>query len=212
MSLPKRLFVTGTDTGIGKTVLSGILTQGLQARYWKPVQSGLEEQTDSEWISAATQCDEDRIFPERFRLNEPMSPHASAEIDGVEIALHDFHWPEGAEDPDQPLVVEGAGGIHVPLNNRDMMVDLIRQLRLPVIIASRSTLGTLNHTLLTVEALRTRGINIAGIVLNGPEHPSNLETLQRMTELPVWGPIPEVTEEWSPEVLQRLFDELFETN
>ncbi|MGM0588925.1 MAG: dethiobiotin synthase [Bacteroidota bacterium] len=211
MKLPSQIFVTGTDTGIGKTVIAGILTQGLNAHYWKPVQSGLDEQTDSEWVADVIDNGSERVLPERYRLNEPMSPHASAEIDGVEIGLHDFMIPEGFRETDKPLIVEGAGGIHVPLNDRDMMVDLMRQLGLPVLVVARSTLGTLNHTLLTIEALRSRTIPVLGIVLNGPQQESNQSTLQRMTGLPVLGPLPEVIEDWTPELLQHWFEQLFET-
>src|SRR6056297_84569 len=139
---PSKIFVSGTDTGIGKTVVSAMMTLGQSATYWKPIQSGLEEETDTEFVRRVTGLSDEHFMPERFRLQEPLSPHASAEIDGVTISLDDFQLPEAGTNN---LVVEGAGGLLVPLNDNDMIIDLIERFQLPVLLVSRSELGTLNH-------------------------------------------------------------------
>lgn len=171
---PNQLFVTGTDTEIGKTVISATLCRGLNAEYWKPVQAGTDPRTDSEAVAAWAGMDSNRIHPETYRLHEPMSPHASARLEGVEIAMEAFTLPAG---PENRLIVEGAGGILVPLNREKMILDLMIQLDLPVLLVARSTLGTLNHTLMSLEVMRSRGLTIWGVVLNGPHHPSNEEAI-----------------------------------
>lgn len=183
ISLPKTIFVSGTDTGIGKTLVSAMLMSALDASYWKPIQSGLEEETDSEFIKRVTEADDEKIIPERFRLNEPMSPHAAADIDGVNIDLADFNVPEFHTSN---LIVEGAGGLWVPINWHQNMMDLIEHLSVPVLLVARSGLGTLNHTLLSIEALLHRNIEIIGVILNGPHHPSNKKTIEHFGKTDVW--------------------------
>lgn len=173
---PPAFFVTGTDTGIGKTVVSAMLTKALNATYWKPIQAGLEEETDTEFVKRTTAFAASQIMPERYRLQTPMSPHGAAAIDGVEIALNDFSLPEYSTDH---LVVEGAGGLMVPINDEKMIIDLISHLNLPVVLVARSTLGTLNHTFLSLEALRKRDIPILGVVMNGPKHESNYKAIKQ---------------------------------
>jgi len=180
--LPKVIFVSGTDTGIGKTVVSAMLTAGLEASYWKPIQSGLEEETDTEFVRRVAEAPEERIIPERYRLNEPLSPHASAEIDGVSISLDDFELPGFSTDH---LVIEGAGGLLVPINGEDMIIDLIQKLDVPVLLVVRSELGTLNHTFLSLEALRSRDIPILGVIMNGPKNESNRKAIEKYGELKV---------------------------
>ena len=183
MTFPEKLFITGTDTEIGKTLVSATLMSALDATYWKPVQAGIEEETDTEFVKRLSEKNDDCFVEERFRLNTPMSPHASADIDNVEISLDDFELPSFET---KHLLIEGAGGLIVPLNWHDMVIDLIKKLDIPVLLVARSTLGTLNHTLLSVEALRSRGIDIFGIVISGPKHESNRETLSHFTKLPVF--------------------------
>jgi len=180
--LPKVIFVSGTDTGIGKTVVSAMLTAGLEASYWKPIQSGLEEETDTEFVRRVAEAPEERIIPERYRLNEPLSPHASAEIDGVSISLDDFELPGFSTDH---LVIEGAGGLLVPINGEDMIIDLIQKLDVPVLLVVRSELGTLNHTFLSLEALRSRDIPILGVIMNGPKNESNRKAIEKYGEIKV---------------------------
>ncbi|MFN1833932.1 dethiobiotin synthase [Balneola sp. MJW-20] len=181
--LPSRIFVSGTDTGIGKTVVSAMLMSSLDATYWKPTQSGLDEETDTQFVQRVSEVPESRIIPERYRLNEPMSPHSAADIDNVKISLNDFQLPEYDTDH---LIVEGAGGLWVPINWKESMMDLILHLNIPVLLVARSTLGTLNHTLLSLEALRNRGIDIIGVVMNGPEHEENKKTIEHFGNVKVW--------------------------
>ncbi len=128
MEFPKEFFITGTDTDIGKTLVSGMLMSALDATYWKPIQAGLEEETDTEFVQRVSKADDSRIMPERFRLETPMSPHAAADIDGIEINLADFVLPEHNT---KHLIVEGAGGLIVPINWKETVLDLIEHLNLP---------------------------------------------------------------------------------
>ena len=176
--LPPRIFVTGTDTGVGKTLVSAVLMSGLGGTYWKPVQSG--EPGDTEWVREATGLPESHFARETYRFRRPLSPHAAAALEGVEIALGAFAVP--ASDR---LIVEGAGGVLVPLNERHLMVDLMVQLALPVLLVARSGLGTINHTLLSLGALRRRQVQVAGVVLNGPRNPANEEAVARFGQVPV---------------------------
>lgn len=176
MDLPSRFFVTGTDTGVGKTVVSAILAAGRKAAYWKPVQSGLEEPTDTGWVRRVTGLPDHLFIPETYRLNRPLSPHVSAALDGVTISLAAFELP----DPDTfpRLVVEGAGGVMVPLNGTHLMTDLMRHLNLPVLLVARSGLGTINHTLLSLEKLVRSGLDVFGVVLNGPKNQLNKQAIE----------------------------------
>lgn len=202
---PSAFFVTGTDTGIGKTVVSSILAKGLDATYWKPIQAGLEEETDTEFVRRTTGLPSSQIIPEQYRLNTPMSPHVAAEIDNVSIAIEDFKLPDFSTDH---LVVEGAGGLLVPINEQDMVTDLIAYLDLPVLLVVRSTLGTLNHTFLSLEALRRRNIPILGVVLNGPEHQSNRETIQQYGDVDILAEIQPIAD-IRPEPLKKMFEGRF---
>lgn len=180
----KGIFVTGTDTDVGKTVAAGILTQHLKATYWKPVQAGTDPTTDS--LTVAGWLGEDRVLPERHVLQAPRSPNQAAAREGRRLELADFTLPH----VDGPLVVEGAGGLLVPLNDRHLMIDLIAQLGLPAVLVARSGLGTLNHTLLSVAALKQRDIPLLGILLNGDAHEDNTRDLQHFGQVPILGRIP----------------------
>lgn len=164
-------FVTGTDTGIGKTVIAALLTLGLDGYYWKPIQSGTEDGTDRGCVAQWTGLGPERLLPEAYCMRLPLSPHSAAAAEGRTIELERCSPP--AWDRRRPLIVEGAGGLLVPLNARALMIDLLARLGLPAVLVARSTLGTINHTLLSLEALRARQITIAGVVLNGPSHPEN---------------------------------------
>jgi len=202
---PSAFFVTGTDTGIGKTVISAMLTRALNATYWKPIQAGLEEETDTEFVRRVTEFPDSQIEAEQYRLKTPMSPHGAAEIDGVTIELGDFILPDHSTNH---LVVEGAGGLLVPINERDMIIDLISFLQLPVVLVARSTLGTLNHTFLSLEALRRRNIPVLGVVMNGPRHQSNYEAIQHYGKIDVLAEIQEL-DVINPQTLQETFDREF---
>ncbi|HEX6981482.1 MAG TPA: dethiobiotin synthase [Balneolaceae bacterium] len=204
-NFPSAFFITGTDTGIGKTAISAMLAQGLNATYWKPIQAGLDEETDIQFVQRTTNLPDSHFIAERFRLQTPMSPHAAAEIDDVSIQLDDFTLPEYGT---KHLVVEGAGGLMVPINDEDMIIDLISYLSLPVVLVSRSTLGTLNHTFLSLEALRKRNIPILGVVLNGPKSESNRKAIEKYGEIRILAEI-EPIDEINSESLQTNFDEHF---
>jgi dethiobiotin synthetase len=185
-SLPPQLVVCGTDTDVGKTVVSALLVQGLGAHYWKPVQSGIEHGGDSGWIQALLDLPAERICPEGYRLTNPVSPHWAAELDGLHIEPERLALPKVAG----PLVVETAGGLLVPLRRDWLQIEQIAQWQRPVVLVARSGLGTLNHTLLSVEALRLRHIPLLGLVLNGPPHPDNPGTLAELSGAPVLAQLP----------------------
>lgn len=187
INIPPRFFITGTDTGVGKTLVSAILMAGLNAAYWKPVQSGTDEMTDSAWIRRVTGFAEDAFLPETYRLKQPLSPHAAAARDGVRIRLAAFDMPD--QDRYPRLIVEGAGGVMVPLNENQFMVDLMKYLDLPVLVVARSTLGTINHTLLTLEMLRQNKLEILGVVLNGPPDPINKNAIETYGRVPVMAEV-----------------------
>lgn len=182
-----QLFVTGIGTEIGKTVTSAVLVQALGADYFKPVQAGDLDRTDSDKIREWTDCR--HVHPEAFRLHTPMSPHAAADIDGVRIDLTDIQLPTTEND----LVVEGAGGLFVPLNHEDCIIDLIAELNIPVVLVSRNYLGSINHTLLSINALQARNIPIFGLIFNGKPTPTTEEIIVKMTGVPVLGRVEEMT-------------------
>lgn len=165
-----RIVVTGTDTGICKTIFSAGLAGFLGASYWKPVQAGLQEETDAQLVARLGGLPANRIVPERYRLRTPASPHQSAAIDGVRIDPAALDVPDVGE---RPLVIEGAGGLMVPLNDNTLYVDIFERWRLPVVLCARTALGTINHSLLSVEALRKRGIDIIGIAFIGDGNPES---------------------------------------
>lgn len=204
MAFPNHCFVTGTDTNVGKTVVSAMLTLGLNAAYWKPVQSGLEPATDTDYIRQVTGLDDSHFLPERFRLTQPLSPHAAAAIDGVKIDLADFQLPSPQKSH---LIVEGAGGIMVPLNDRHFVLDLIKHLNLPVCLVARSTLGTINHTLLSIAQLRRAEIPILGVILNGAKNPGNRAAIADYGQVPILGEL-EPLDPLNPDTLKQAFDRL----
>jgi dethiobiotin synthetase len=205
IDFPKNLFITGTDTGIGKTVVSAMLTLGLKATYWKPVQSGLDEETDTEAVKRWTHLPSSHFRPETYRLSEPLSPHASAAIDGVQIQMNDFRLPDYNTDH---LMIEGAGGVLVPLNEDSMMIDLMAQLQTSALIVVRSELGTLNHTFLTLEALRKRNIPIFGVIMNGPQNESNRKAIEDYGDVEVLGEL-EPMDEVNAQSLMKAFERIF---
>ena len=154
--------VTGTDTGIGKTIFSAALTGALQAHYWKPVQAGLDDGADRDQVAQLSGVPAAHILPEAYRLNTPCSPHRAAEIDGVTIDPARLALPDV-----RPLVIEGAGGALVPVTRSTTYADVFAMWNLPVIIVARTTLGTINHSLLTIEALRARNVPIHGVAFVG---------------------------------------------
>jgi len=184
---PKRLFVTGTDTEVGKTVVSAILMTGLKGTYWKPIQSGLDDITDTAWIKEKTELPDAHFLPETYRLTRPLSPHAAAAHDSIQIDLTVFKIPR--TKPSDTLIIEGAGGILVPLNDRHYMVDLIKKTNAPVILVTRSSLGTINHTLLSLEYLKQKKINVFGVVMNGEKNQENRDAIEKYGKIKVLAEI-----------------------
>lgn len=180
------LFVTGTDTDVGKTVVAAWLLAHLDASYWKPVQAGAEPETDSATVQRLAGVEADRILPEAYLLAEAIAPHEAAHRAGIAIDMTRLETPAC----DRLLVVEGAGGLMVPLNGDAFVIDLAEELQLPIVLVARSTLGTINHTLLSIEAIRRRGLPLAGVVVNGPETPHNRAAIERYGRVEVIAEIP----------------------
>lgn len=180
--MTRGVIVTGTDTGVGKTVFAAGLAAALGLHYWKPVQAGTDPEGDKE-TALHLGVPADRILPEAYRLATPASPHLAARIDGVEIGLDRLALPLiGA-----PMVVEGAGGVLVPLSETLLMADLFAYWRLPVILCARTALGTINHSLLSVEALRARGVPVLGIAFVGEAHAENERIIPWLAGVPSLG-------------------------
>ena len=170
------LIVTGTDTGIGKTVFAAGLAAALGAHYWKPIQAGVDPDGDKEEVARLSGLPATHILPEAYRLATPASPHLAARIDGVTIALDRLALPQVAG----LLVVEGAGGALVPLTDDLLYADLFARWEAPVVLVARTQLGTINHSLLSLEALRARGVPVLGIAFNGPPEPDSEATIARI--------------------------------
>lgn len=177
-----KIFVTGIGTDVGKTVASAIITEALEADYWKPVQAGDLLNSDSHKIRRYISNPRTVIHPSAYKLNTPASPHLSAMLDNIEIDLAKIKEPETSNY----LVIEGAGGLLVPLNGSDTIANLIKP-DYKVIVVSRHYLGSINHTLLTCEVIKNRGIAISGIIFNGDENPSTEEIILRKTGIPMIG-------------------------
>ena len=184
--MTRAMVITGTDTGIGKTVFAAGLAGALGGYYWKPVQAGTEDGTDSDTVARLSGLSPERILPEAYRLSTPASPHLAARLDGVEIDPARLALPE----VDGPLIVEGAGGALVPLTETLLFADVMARWQAPVIICARTGLGTINHCLLTVEALCARGVPLAGIVFIGGAHEENERIVPKLAGVPSLGRLP----------------------
>ena len=200
MAFP-RIIVTGTDTGIGKTVFAAALAGALGASYWKPVQAGLDpEGSDSDLVQRLGGLSRTQILPEAYRLRTPCSPHRAAEIDGVEIEPHWLALPEISG----PLVIEGAGGVLVPLNRQTTYADQFARWGCPVVLVARTQLGTINHSLLSLEALRARGVPVLGIAFVGDAVPDSEQTIAEMGQVRRLGRLP-LIEPLTPSALRAAF-------
>ena len=188
------LFVTGTDTHIGKTVTCAALLHRYRTlaplRYWKPVQTGIEQDDDTAEVRRLASCRDDEILAEGVRLPRPVSPHLAAKWSGRQITIGHLTGLLHSRPPSERWIIEGAGGVLVPLNDRDLMADLMRVLALPVLVVARSALGTINHTLLTVEALRARSLCVAGVVMVGDKNSDNRDAIEHYGAVPVLGELP----------------------
>ncbi|WP_426123837.1 dethiobiotin synthase [Pararhizobium sp. PWRC1-1] len=199
-----RFVVTGTDTGIGKTVFSAALAAALGGYYWKPVQSGLDEETDSQVVHRLGRLPPNRIVPEAYRLRTPASPHLAARLDHVEIE------PERLMPPvtDAPLIIEGAGGLLVPITETAVFADVFARWQIPVILCARTGLGTINHTLLSLEALRHRSIPVFGVVFIGDEQTETQRIIAAMGQVRILGRLPQI-DPLTPESLGQAFQKNF---
>ena len=200
-----RIIVTGTDTGIGKTVFAAGLTRLLDGVYFKPVQAGLEEETDTAVVQRLSGLPAIRMLPEIWRLTTPASPHLAAERDDITIDVKALTLPI----LDRPLIVEGAGGLMVPLTRDVLYIDVFASWRAPLVLCARTSLGTLNHTLLSLEALRRRAIPILGIALIGDAHADNERTLRKMGRVPILGRLPRL-DPLTPHSLAAAFSAAFQ--
>ena len=179
-------FVTGTDTDVGKTLTSAWLLTHLDGTYWKPIQAGTEPTTDSATVQRLAELPVGRVLPEAYLLPEPMAPHEAARRAGIALDMAKLQLPPH----DGLIVVEGAGGLMVPIADGAHMIDLADELELPLVLVARSTLGTINHTLLSLEAIRRRALPLAGVVISGPETPHNRAAIERYGQVEVIAEIP----------------------
>jgi len=203
--LPPQFVVAGTDTGVGKTLVSAMLAAGLDASYWKPIQSGLVGMTDTEVVRSLSGLPVDSFLPEAYRLGTPISPHASAALDGVVIELTHLRLPQVKGR----LIIEGAGGLMVPINDRALLIDVIRDWGLPVLLVARSRLGTINHTLLSLAALRSYGIGVVGVVMNGGSDAVSRRAIEFYGRVMVLAEIP-ILPELNSVSIQTAFTTLFD--
>jgi dethiobiotin synthetase len=179
-------FITGISTEVGKTIASAIITEALEADYWKPIQAGELDDSDTHKVTGLTSNQKTVFHPSAYDLNTPMSPHAAANIDGLTISVKKMKRPTTKNN----LVIEGAGGLLVPLNESETVADLIQPTD-KIILVSRHYLGSINHTLLTVEALKARNLHIHGILFSGAEHPTTESIISKMSGVPILGRIEE---------------------
>ncbi|NER17119.1 dethiobiotin synthase [Spongiivirga citrea] len=201
----KNIFVTGISTEVGKTIASAIIVEALEADYWKPIQSGDLDNSDTHKVEKLISNSRSVFHPNSYALKTPMSPHAAAEIDGVTIKLKDIQSPKTNNN----LVIEGAGGLLVPLNNKNTIADII----LPdykIVLVSRHYLGSINHTLLSIEYLKSKGLQVAGIIFSGAEHPTTETIIRKMTKTPIIGRIDE--EPYFDQNVIKEYAELFRGN
>lgn len=191
----KNYFITGIGTNIGKTIVSAILTEAIEADYWKPIQAGDLDNSDSLKIKNLISNTKTKIHQEAYQLKYAMSPHAAAKLEDIAIDLDKITLPPTTNN----LIIEGAGGLMVPLNNNDLIIDLIVKLESEVILVSQNYLGSINHTLLTALALLKNNIPVKGIIFNGNKNESSEKIILEYTKLKLLGRVDEttyVTKDW----------------
>ena len=177
----RSLFVTGVGTDVGKTVSCAVLVEALQGDYWKPIQCGSLNDSDSHKIDSWCRKHK-KIHPETYRLKAPKSPHIASSLEGIRIDLQKFEMPSCQSNH---LVIEGAGGVLVPLNDRDWVIDIPLKLNTPVVLVSKNYLGSFNHTFMSIEVMKHRGINIKGLIVNGPKDQETEDFIEKRTDIPV---------------------------
>lgn len=200
--IPSRLFVAGIDTDAGKTLVSALFVKGMGMDYWKPIQAGTEPHTDTEWVARATGLPKDHFHPEAFRLEWPASPHASAAREGIHIPATPPEFPIS----NRPLLIEGAGGLHVPLSEETLLIDWLEAWQIPVLLVAKTYLGCINHSLLSIESLRKRNIPLWGIVFNDGGRPESEGVIASFAKAPVLGNIPKL-QDLGPNGLQQAFEQ-----
>ena len=200
----KTYFITGISTEVGKTVASAIITEALEAAYWKPVQAGELDNCDTKKVERLVSNSKSKFYPNAYALKTPMSPHGAADIDGVKIDVKKIKPPKTKNH----LVIEGAGGLLVPLNDNDTILDLIKS-EYKVIVVSRHYLGSINHTLLMVNLLKEKGFDVS-ILFNGNKHKTTEDIIKKMTQAPVIGRIEE--EPYFDKSVVKEYAELFKEN
>jgi dethiobiotin synthase len=186
-----RFFITGTDTGVGKTVVSALFCAAFDALYWKPIQTGIREGSDRSTVMKLAQIPLTRTIPEVYTFGPPVSPHLAARLANVRIELTKIRVPEIIRsNAQESLIIEGAGGALVPINRTQCMTDLMRQLTFPVLLVSRTALGTINHTLLSLAALRASHLRVRGVIMVGAPNVENRKAIEHYGEIEVLGTLP----------------------
>jgi dethiobiotin synthetase len=205
--MPKCFFITGTDTGVGKTMVSALLCAALDAVYWKPIQTGTRDGTDRETVMDLVQLPPARTIAEVYRFAPPVSPHLAGLRAGVRIDLRKIRMPRIPAGKN--LIVEGAGGALVPINRTQFMTDLMRHLKLPVFLVSRTALGTINHTLLSLAALRAARLDVRGVVMVGKPNRDNRKAIEHYGKIQVVGIVPRL-EKIDGRTLRTVFTRYFD--
>ena len=197
-SFSKKIIICGTDTDVGKTIVSSFFVQGLKGIYWKPIQSGTEQGTDTKTVCNLLNLEPNRYLSERYKFKAPVSPHWAAEQESSFVEPSNLKLP----DLDELLIIETAGGLMVPFNRDWLQIDQLKVWGAPIILVARTGLGTLNHTLLSLEALKNRHLDVLGIVLNGPPHNDNPKTLEQFGDTKILARLP-IFEEVNAKVLSE---------
>ena len=179
-----KIFISGTDTSVGKTVISSWLCTKTRFSYWKPIQSGDIEDSDTQFVLKSSKT---KVFKESYVFKNPLSPHHASALENITIEINSISVPQ-----EKNLIIEGAGGILVPLNEKELIVDFIKHLNTPVILVVRATLGTINHTLLSLEALKHRSIKVLGVIMNGPFNKGNFEAIEYYGQTKVLATFPKL--------------------
>jgi dethiobiotin synthetase len=179
---PEKFVVVGTDTGVGKTVISTLLLHLLNGTYWKPIQSGTQPETDTQFVKNTCCLPDTHVLNEAYIFSRPLAASQAARLDGKEVDVEALKIPLFTY---KPLIIETAGGVMSPIKDHYLFIDLLQKWKLPVVIVARSTLGTINHTLLTIKALESYGVPILGIIFNGPKNTLNKDSIEQLTSVPV---------------------------
>lgn len=211
--MSNRLIITGTDTDIGKTLFSAALMLGLETarqkpHYWKPLQSGITDGVDTKTVQDLTHLPDERFFSERYIFSEPLSPHRAAELDNTHVDMDDLRDQSKIPQCEGTLIIEGAGGLMVPITRQNLQINLFKDWKIPLVLCARSGLGTINHTLLSLEAIWERGIPLKGIVFIGEENLDNIRTIAEFSKVKILGHMP-IMDEPDDTALRLMFGNNF---